>query len=62
MTVVSYPQQAYAAATGLDIHLPSPCIDGVFEQLLENGGRSFDDLPGSNLVDKISVELTDDSL
>jgi len=50
VAVVSY-QDASSAAGG-DVHrdIACPGIEGVFNQFLDDGGRSLDDLTGGDLV------------
>ena len=38
---------------------PGPCIDGVFNQFLERGSGSFDDLAGSYAIDQMFGKTAD---
>src|SRR5208337_1403670 len=50
--VVGYRDESGPPIAHLHTHARRAGIDGVFDQLLHHGGRSFHHLPGRNLVDQ----------
>ena len=57
--VVRDAQEARAARHDFDFDLRGACVYRVFDELLDDGGRAFDDFAGRNLVDRAVVEHVD---
>ena len=51
LAVVRYAQEARAARHDFDFDFFRARVDGVFDELLDDGGRPLDDFAGRNLVD-----------
>ncbi len=50
--VISYANQAAAAAVEFNLDAPRACIQRIFHQFLDHGSRALDDLAGSDLADQ----------
>ena len=59
LAVVRHAQEARAARQDFDFDLRGAGVDGIFDELLDDGGRALDDFAGSNLVDRAVVEHMD---
>ena len=59
VTVVAYADKA--AAAGFDLDADSVCagVEGVLQQLLDDGRRALDDLAGGDLVGHLFGQQTD---
>lgn len=57
--IVDDANQVHTAIDNFQIDAGGECIDAVFEQFLDDAGRSFDDFASGNSVDNVSIELLD---
>jgi hypothetical protein len=55
--VVRHADQFGAAGVQVDVDARRPGVDGVFEQLLDDGRRPFDHLAGRDLGDHVRGQL-----
>ena len=59
LTVVGDPDPPRASTLEGDLDPSRACIEGVLDQLLDDGGGPFDDLARRDLVDESGGELLD---
>ena len=52
MPVIHNPNQRHSAAMNQHVNPPSPSIKAIFNQLLDDRGRTLDDFASSNLTRK----------
>lgn len=57
--VIDDADQGAAAGADLDSNAMGSGVDGVLDELLDDGGRAFDDLAGGNLIRDVIREQAD---
>src|SRR5262249_43378190 len=57
--VIDHPDEVEAAVADLGVDACGAGVDGVLQQLLEDAGRSLDDLAGGDLADEHGRQLLD---
>jgi hypothetical protein len=45
-SVIRDPNEGESAAFYIDRDVQAPCIEAIFQQFLDDGGRALNDLPG----------------
>jgi hypothetical protein len=53
VAVVAHAYERRAAVLDLDVDAPRPGVERVLAELLDDGRRPLDDLPGRDLVDEV---------
>src|SRR6478752_3677104 len=57
--VIAHPHQSDPTALDVDLDAARPGIEAVFDDFLDDRGRAFDYLPGSNLIDEFAGKYAD---
>lgn len=58
-TVVCNADEFHAATLDIHVDASGEGVDGVFEQLFDDAAGAFDDFPGGDAIDDVSIELLD---
>ena len=59
--IVSHPDGADSTLANLDMDHRSASVEGIFDQLLDHGGRPFDDFTGRYAVGSLGIQDRDDT-